>query len=997
MEVEQRRSGARPRRTRESGEEVRWSNEIFQVRHSKSVGPRSAQEEKNERLGRSSLVLLFVLGVSAGLLNGGILAANAQFCKIQAQVITYGGTYSLGLLYFLLIMCTLVICACCACKYGSRAAAGSGLPEFKYLLGSEMAVAGYEKLISFRILVFKIVGLVLSVGGGLSVGSEGPLVHTAACVAFVLMKNIPEFSEILDSQSITKQIFAASAAVGVSSAFNAPVGGLLFSIEVTSTFYLVANYWRSFIAAMAGAVACNLLLITKEGANSDPLLTLQMSDNEMTQYSKWELAVFLAIGLIFGWLAHFYLLAHKRISAFMKPYNRDYPLICALTGAVITTFIVYTTKQYSAESVGVVSLVSDVLNSGKVTEMQTVPFFSDKPMEALLVSFTLRIVLTLIGTNILVPAGIFMPVTLIGGLLGRFVGHVVKDCGFNCYIPGYAMVGACAFSAGITHTISVSMIIVEMTGDLKMLLPCLVVSVIAAGITKAHGISVYDIGMINKGLQTFQLLLLEKNTPSRPAGSIMDDRVVMVWRDGMTVLDLIKKLQSNMGQGVFPLVEDLEGGGSIGGGHNDGNPPGAEVDAHPPTGKKKHAQPPRRKVKLVGCLNRMDLFDFLERIFKEHDLIAVIRTMLPEDAIESERIRLHDEKVLRARLEREKYTRAITNTILRTPMFSRTPTGARGDGERRAGKVTGDKALFGEVDNPLHRVGVTGKRIKTPHPKAIKANKPNPAVEGYTIVITGDGEMSGELSVQEMTPLPASPEGGDSDGKNARRKNRRALSSPVQGVSPRTMHEAMIAPDFSNDFGTPGEGALCPGNAAPGNNSRNYPRHRDHLSDNDDMDSARDDVHSSLPPPFSSALRGNNNSVTFPPTPNSPESAKSTDSSYIWNIINHAVASSADIMRMSLGMNPILLNSENGEDPSFSFDPMEPKIASLFSQKVVLENEDITVNYFPFSVNDKAPMEQLYVLFEMVKLQTIFVVNDGELRGMISRDRLLESLKSKTS
>ena len=40
-------------------------------------------------------------------------------------------------------------------------------------------------------------------------------------------------------------------------------------------------------------------------------------------------------------------------------------------------------------------------------------------------------------------------------------------------------------------------------------------------------------------------------------------------------------------------------------------------------------------------------------------------------------------------------------------------------------------------------------------------------------------------------------------------------------------------------------------------------------------------------------------------------------------------------------------------------------------------------------------MENLYVLFEMVKIETIFVVEDGQLLGMISRDRLLESLKRK--
>lgn len=222
-----RRKGKKQSLNADGGNETEaWANEIFQIR-----GQAKNSDNKNVRLGTASLILLFVLGVCAGLLNGGILAANAALCKIQAEVILHGGNWSLGLLYFAIIMLVLVLSAACACKYGARAAAGSGLPEFKYLLGSEMGVAGYEKLIGLRILVFKIVGLVLSVGGGLSVGSEGPLVHTAACVAYFLMKYIPDFTEILDSPSITKQIFAASAAVGVSSAFNAPVGGITLNYD----------------------------------------------------------------------------------------------------------------------------------------------------------------------------------------------------------------------------------------------------------------------------------------------------------------------------------------------------------------------------------------------------------------------------------------------------------------------------------------------------------------------------------------------------------------------------------------------------------------------------------------------------------------------------------------------------------------------------------------------------------------------------------------------
>jgi H+/Cl- antiporter ClcA len=53
-------------------------------------------------------------------------------------------------------------------------------------------------------------------------------------------------------------------------------------------------------------------------------------------------------------------------------------------------------------------------------------------------------------------------------------------------------VGAVAFASGVTHTISAAVIAVEMSGNLEMILPCLIVAVISAGITKALGLSVYD-------------------------------------------------------------------------------------------------------------------------------------------------------------------------------------------------------------------------------------------------------------------------------------------------------------------------------------------------------------------------------------------------------------------------------------------------------------------------------------------------------------------------
>ena len=94
------------------------------------------------------------------------------------------------------------------------------------------------------------------------------------------------FREVSQTASQQRQLYAASAAVGigeyiltissaihcvsarrlmfygmtcVATAFHAPIGGVLFSIEVTATFYLVSNYWKAFVASISGMLCVELL------------------------------------------------------------------------------------------------------------------------------------------------------------------------------------------------------------------------------------------------------------------------------------------------------------------------------------------------------------------------------------------------------------------------------------------------------------------------------------------------------------------------------------------------------------------------------------------------------------------------------------------------------------------------------------------------------------------------------------------------------------------
>ena len=62
--------------------------------------------------------------------------------------------------------------------------------------------------------------------------SQGPFVHISCCLVVMLLKTVPLFASIQRSKPLRVQMLAVGCAVGVSSTFGAPIGGVLFSIEV---------------------------------------------------------------------------------------------------------------------------------------------------------------------------------------------------------------------------------------------------------------------------------------------------------------------------------------------------------------------------------------------------------------------------------------------------------------------------------------------------------------------------------------------------------------------------------------------------------------------------------------------------------------------------------------------------------------------------------------------------------------------------------------------
>ncbi|VDP17523.1 unnamed protein product [Heligmosomoides polygyrus] len=146
---------------------------------------------------------------------------------------------------------------------------GSGIPEMKTILRGFIL----KEYLSFRTLISKMIGLTLSLGSGLPLGKEGPFVHVASALASQLSRFMTRVEGAYENESRSHELLAAGCAVGVACTFSTPIGGVLFSIEVTSAYFAVRNYWRGFFAAICAATTFRMVRLIFKASEGQIFLT----------------------------------------------------------------------------------------------------------------------------------------------------------------------------------------------------------------------------------------------------------------------------------------------------------------------------------------------------------------------------------------------------------------------------------------------------------------------------------------------------------------------------------------------------------------------------------------------------------------------------------------------------------------------------------------------------------------------------------------------------
>ncbi|XP_033839438.1 H(+)/Cl(-) exchange transporter 5 isoform X2 [Periophthalmus magnuspinnatus] len=467
-------------------------------------------------------------------------------------------------------------------------ACGSGIPEIKTIL-SGFIIRGY---LGKWTLITKTITLVLAVSSGLSLGKEGPLVHVACCCANILCHL---FTKYRKNEAKRREVLSAAAAVGVSVAFGAPIGGVLFSLEEVSYYFPLKTLWRSFFAALVAAFT--LRSINPFGNSRLVLFYVEF-------HAPWhlvELAPFILLGIFGGLWGALFIRANIAWCRRRKTTRLGhYPVLEVLVVTAITAVIAFPnsyTRMSGSELISELFNDCSLLDSSQLcgykqpntntSENAVGDSLADRPagpglytaLWQLALALVFKMSITVITFGMKVPSGLFIPSMAVGAIAGRLLGVGMEQLayynhdwfifkgwcspGADCITPGlYAMVGAAACLGGVTRmTVSLVVIMFELTGGLEYIVPLMAATMTSKWVADAFGREgIYEAHIRLNGYPFLEAKEeFEHNSLAvdvmRPRRS--DPPLAMLTQDSMTLGEVEALVESTHYSG-FPVVVSSE-------------------------------------------------------------------------------------------------------------------------------------------------------------------------------------------------------------------------------------------------------------------------------------------------------------------------------------------------------------------------------------------------------------------------------------------------------
>ena len=419
----------------------------------------------------------------------------------------------------------------------------------------------------------------LAVASGLWLGKEGPLVHVACCCANIVMKL---FGTLNNNEARKREVLSAAAAAGISVAFGSPIGGVLFSLEQLSYYFPDKTMWQSFVCAMIAAFTLQAI---------NPFHTGKIVLYQVKYTTGWhgfEIVPFVILGIFGGLYGGLFIKLNMLVARFRRSSHNPlagWPVAEVIFIAVVTAFVNFPNLFMRAQLSELVYYLfaecasignNDIFGLCKVTTAGSISIIS-----LLLTAAGLGFLLASITFGLQIPAGIMLPSLAVGALYGRALGIIVElfqqhhsssiifaacEPDVPCITPGtYAIVGAASALAGVTRmTVSIVVIMFELTGALTYVLPIMV----AVMLSKWIGDVFSRHGVYESWIQFNQYPYLDNKddgpAPDVPVSNVMtrvEELVCLNARHSHTIESLNNLLATTHHRG-FPVVTTASANGT---------------------------------------------------------------------------------------------------------------------------------------------------------------------------------------------------------------------------------------------------------------------------------------------------------------------------------------------------------------------------------------------------------------------------------------------------
>jgi CIC family chloride channel protein len=316
----------------------------------------------------------------------------------------------------------------------------------------------------FRLVPYRLLAAVATLGSGGPLGYEGPALYAGAGIGAAIQRRLRRFFTPEDA----KVLLVAGAAAGVAAIFKAPVTGLVFALEVPYQEDLAR---RMLLPAATSAAASYVVFAAIAG--TDPILPIA----GQPPFNLVDLGGAAVVGLAAGLLARAFIVL---VQAAKRASGRGNPALRAvIAGAVLAATV----------------LLADVLGDASLglgpgyhaLEWALDPQHS---LLAIIALGTLRVTATVAVVGGGGTGGLFIPLVIQGALVGRAVGGAF-EVDTTTLFP---LVGMAAFlGAGYRVPLAAVVFVAEFTGRPGFVVPGLIAAVVAQLVMGRASISPYQV------------------------------------------------------------------------------------------------------------------------------------------------------------------------------------------------------------------------------------------------------------------------------------------------------------------------------------------------------------------------------------------------------------------------------------------------------------------------------------------------------------------------